>query len=300
MPSEDLAHWCGDTKLNAHLPKEAHNPASSPVSNLESLGLFSILPRELRDEIYGLVCKFYQFEPPYVASIYKRGGFIKWYGCGLPMLQVSKAVREEFFLIFCSKGIFEFLNPMFVDKIQPIDIPFVDCISNIKIGTYLVPDGNGCYDRYRGTFSLKPEPVSFFGGTSMTRNICMIELYNCGPRTLSGLLSSPLMHALSLLTGFKTVQLSFFTDMQQWLKWDAGESILNAVHDFGTCPGFDVLVIRISTALEPTLGAFTVTREMAPYKQVWQRWSSHVTFHPQARIPKQKDGQKSGYGTLME
>ena len=82
---------------------------------------------------------------------------------------------------------------------------------------------------------------------------------------------------MSQLTGFKTVQLKFSTMVDYWVKTRTPFNIRESINNYGTCLGFDTLVLQISSALQPTLGSFTVTH--GRYSSMW--WCQDVTFHPQ-------------------
>lgn len=204
------------------------------------------------------------------------------------MLQVSNAIREEFQAILYSKGVFD-MGYGLCKQIQRSDIPFVNEILNVTITVILHAMSNLCKSQLDGFWSdeeeaeppldpiLEPEPVSHFTGTSIMRNACVIELNTRGPTALSALLSSPVVHAISQLIGFKTVRLVFFTMVDYWVETRTPVNIRESINNHGTCLGFDTLVLQVSSALEPALGSFTVTRG----RDSNMRWCQDVTFHPQ-------------------
>lgn len=265
-------------KLTSRPLKDVGKLATSNASNFTPLGKLSILPRELRDEIYSHVCSE-GFSYDLGIGSGRKGSQI-WRGLGLSMLQVSNAIREEFQAVLYSKGVFDIGYNSGSIQIKRRDIPFVNDILNIKITVILHPD---CESQADGFWSneeeeplFEPEPVSHFTGTSIMRHTCVIELKTQGPTALKALLSSPVVNAMSQLTGFKTVQLKFSTTVDYWVQsWTF--VVRESIYDYGTCLGFDTLVLQISSALEPALGAFTVTRGRECY--MW--WYQDVTFHPQ-------------------
>lgn len=211
----------------------------------------------------------------------------KWLGYDLPMLQVSRTIREEFRTILCSRGKFEIDYSCSNVVITRKDIPFLNDISNIllNLDTYLLSDDyHSLWETSDGSWdeqilsATKAEPISYFSGTSIKRNTCIITLDRCEPTGLTPLLSSPALHAMSQLTGFKTVQLKFCTHANNWLKQNTPQHIREAFHESGTCPGFDDLVLQTSCALEPSLGPFSITRGrwMSPHAF----WDQRVTFRP--------------------
>lgn len=135
---------------------------------------------------------------------------------------------------------------------------------------------------------VQAEAFSHFTGTSVMRNTCVVQLDAQGPIALSALLSSPLMHAMSQLTAFKTVQLRFSSLGMFWLKsgpFATPDNISTQVHRHGTCLGFDTTVLQISSALEPTLGSFTVKGGIDGSGG----WYQDVKFRRQDRLTQKLD-----------
>ena len=231
--------------------KKKSTPLSPDTPTLTPLGRFSVLPRELRDHIYFQICnKGSPFEFPNYSQARAYKDRRKWLGKGLSMLGLSKAIREEFSMVLFSKGIFKVYSSSWKSETPRSEIPFVDDVSNIVI-SHISATGM--------------DPVSYFVETSKKRNTCTIELRGCGPRPLQRLMSSPIMHSLAGLKGFKTVQLTFFSHVNDWVHWSRLE--------------FDTLVLRISSALEPTLGSFKVTHGIRESGES-RFWDQSVTFHP--------------------
>ena len=116
-------------------PKEDTDKlATSKTSNFTPLGDLSVLPRELRDEIYSHVCNegfSYNFHDG--GGILGDKGSQIWCGLGLPMLKVSNGIRDEFQAVLHSKGVFEIGENTGSIPIQRNDIPFVNDILNITV-----------------------------------------------------------------------------------------------------------------------------------------------------------------------
>ncbi len=269
--------------------KDASKQAVSKAFNLESLGTLSTLPRELRDEIYSYMCNQ---RCPY--EFLENG--TKWCGLGLSMLKVSKAIREEFLTVLYTKGVFVIHRYWYVLKIRRTDIPFFNDISNIQISLDLsdilfeihpVDEEEFHMNEIQHRSAIKGRPVSYFTGTSIMRNTCTISLNECSPEMLLPLLKSREFYAMSQLTGFKNVQLRFSADANDWLKLKTPQPVREEFHKLGTCPGFETMVLRTSSALERTLGSFTVTR--GRWTDDSETWDQHVTFHPQDRPIKDVD-----------
>ena len=275
-------------ELASRLHKDLYNLTTPDCSSPTPFGTLSILPRELRDEIYRHLLNR---QWPYYFNDSHYGDIRKWMGDGLFMLSVCKAIREEFLTVLCSERFFELHHYSLSDKIQHSDIPFLYMISNVIIGLDVYPMSDNT-NKFEPSIT-KPEPISFFNGTSVMRNVCLIELYRCMPGSLLSLLKSPLMHAMSELTGFKTVRLTFSTYKLDWLEYDDGLSekarqhIRETFYSLETCPGFDDFVLRTSNALEPTLGYFAVTR--VSWIDESGLWGQRVTFHPRGHPTKRLD-----------
>ena len=275
------------------LLKHTNNPAIPIPTPLANLGTLSILPREIRDEIYrnacnqdgsylfnvqGYMSRFEDHEPNYCK---------KWEIESISMLQVCKVIRKEFFSVLCSEGVFEISCHR--DKVRRSDIPFMKDISNIYFVLNMWLDRSSSV-QHSPLSTMEAGPVSFFTGTSITRKKCVIGIDWCTPKSLL-ILGSPLMDVMAQLTGFKTVKLVFFADSDSWLEfgtpWDVKESFRN----LKTCPGFDTVVLRISKALERALGTYT-TGEVSDRPQYW---TQSVVFHPQGP-PLQQVGRMKAEG----
>ena len=85
------------------------------------------------------------------------------------------------------------------------------------------------------------------------------------------------MDAMAQLTGFEVVKLAFCTDADSWLEFGTPWDVKEKFRNLKTCPGFDTVVLRISRALEPSLGAYTTGGR----SDRLQYWTQQVTFHPQ-------------------
>lgn len=221
------------------------------------------------------------------------------------MLRVSKAIREEYRAVLFSKGIFAMSHPFHSHEIQRRDVPFIDDISNVKISLNLQP----LFLKYavdpqsvlalseKGYLStVKVAPLSYLNGVSIKRNTCIIDIFGCRPATLLLLPSSSVMDTLSQLKGFMTVQLAFFGSVDNWPNREELR-YLGQVSD--SCAGFDTLVLRISSALEPTLGPFTVTERIRASDEP-KRWRKYVTFHPQGYLAGETDRLEAGSTARVE
>ena len=182
-------------------------------------------------------------------------------------------------MVLFSKGVFKVYESSWRRGIPRSEIPFVDDISNIVISMDLYEllhlfsgSSSLSHNGEENISNTKVDAISYLGETSRKRNTCIIEFRTCREnyaRKLAQLLSSPAMHALAGLKSFKTVQLTFFTRADNWVE--------------GTCPETDPWVLAISSALEPTLGSFTITHEIRG-SGARNIWDQHVTFHHPVHI----------------
>lgn len=283
MPSEVVKASRAATQYHTPFPKTCPNPSIPKPATLAPLGTLSILPRELRDHIYSHVCdQGYSYSFMGYSRYQHR---YLWMEFNFPMLRVCRAIREEFFGSLFSNRFFEIKHHVFSLETQRSHIPFLNDISKVRfvLDLYYMSDDFKSYlqavpspsDERELLSAIKAEPVSFFTGTSVMRKECVIELCNCRPTSLLTLLSSPLMHAMCQLTGFTTVQLDFSTYANRWLKDDTPQHIRKTFCRLGTCPGFDNMVLRVISTLEPSLGSFAGSR-----LDKSRPWNQRVTFHP--------------------
>ena len=291
------------TEDHSPSPRTCPNPPTPNFAALAPLGTLSILPRELRDHIYSYVCN--QAHPYCFVNNSRYGLRSKWRDCNYPMLRVCKAIREEFLAFVCSKRFFEISHLPFGLETQRSDIPFLTDISKVIINLdleYMSDDFKSWLeedpspsDGQTLLSAIKAEPVSFFTGTSIMRKKCVLDLFDCRPTSLLTLLSSPLMHAMCQLTGFTTVQLDFSTNADHWLKKETPQHIRQTFYRRGTCLGFDNMVLRIISALEPSLGSFSGSR----FNKT-RPWIQRVTFHPQDHPTKEVEELGANSSTEMD
>lgn len=79
------------------------------------------------------------------------------------------------------------------------------------------------------------------------------------------------------------MELVFLTDADSWLEFGTPWDIKESFRNLKTCPGFDTFVLRISKALERTLGTYTTGGN----SDKPQYWTQSVVFHPQSPPLKQ-------------
>lgn len=326
MSSEEETHAL-ITNSALPLPKDGCNPTVARPSILTSLGNLYILPREIRDEIYRHVCNQHNLHlwkgyychtsgrvnshpwngyycntsgrdnlhllNGYYCYTFSRGKI--WQGFFFPIIQASKSIREEFRAVLFHQAVFAIDHYEFGNNIQR-PIPFLKEISNVRIFFRSGPAPSPMGEQL--LTSSKAVPISYFSGTSIMRNTCVLHHQKCCPIWPLPV-QSPVVHAISQLTGFKTVHLLFSTRAGFWLIDETPEDIRTSFYGAGTCPEYDKFVLRTSRALEPTLGPFALKSRMWKDSRR-ERWYQCATFHPQGGPNNKVDTLLREYSTQGE
>ena len=267
-------------------PVHSHDLLTSKLPT--PLGSLAILPRELRDEIYGHFCKrYYYFDGESVLPCRRQfptGRFSTWHSIK-NMTTLSTTIRREFLAILHANAVFKFAVPIGESSKTRTrnDIPFVDQIKNVRWILYMwIMSDKTCikhdvpYDHLNRRISNLTAGVSLFTGTDIARKSCVVELQFCTPRTIQ-ILQSPFFDGIKLLTGFKTVKVKLQAQKKDWCPKDAltygGES--ESFRD--RAAGFKIFLNAVKTALEPSLGPSIVTggNRKGPFDFAWK-----LTFHP--------------------
>jgi len=280
MPSQDMS-VVEEQLTDLISPEPSSYDLTGPLSNvLSPLGTLSILPRELRDEVFKAVMIIvngrirFSHRPPPPKMLLKGASLSKWGGSHFGLLRASKAIRQEALYTLCNSAFFSIrFNARPKDYYyRRNDIPFLDRISKIEFAFNLsIFSDADMLDLYEDReeenrkFALKSAgPLTLFTGTEVLRNTCIITLSSCTPK-FPLLFKSPLLHAISRLAGFKTVKLDFYFERF----WFSGSPQSKTTYDYTP------LIVRISNALEPSLGPYSI--DMPVEKIAF----AHVTFHPQ-------------------
>ena len=252
------------------------------------LGALSILPRELRDEIYGYFCDenyYYDGESVLPCREWTPTGHSgTWYSI-IDMATLSKTIRREFLAVLHANAVFNFDVPIGeVSKTQTRnDIPFVDNIKNVRWILYLwIMSDTFCtkhnipYDHLNRRISTLTAGIALFTGADIARKSCVVELQFCTPRTIQ-ILQSPFFDGIKLLTGFITVEVKLLAQKKDWCPKDAltygGES--ESFRD--RAAGFTIFMNAVRTALEPSLGPSVAAglNSKRPFDFTWE-----LTFRP--------------------
>lgn len=214
-------------KFTALVP--ASNPRMPASTCPTPLGTLSILPREVRDEIYRHVCG----HKYYLTSPFDPGPYFKWRTndlATLPTVAPSKIICQEFLAALFAETIFGIHDTACIGN-KPWrrdEIPFIDQVQNIVYSRSLIARSDEEYEE-KGLVpyweneklsNLYAGTVAFFTGTEVLRKSCVIELSGLGPKAML-IFKSPFIDALERLTGFKTVTLKLTTYYDEWCPVDA-------------------------------------------------------------------------------
>lgn len=271
------------------------------------LGTLSVLPRELRDEIYCYAIgngAVFQFKNPKTLKHHELR--TKWEsesgGDNLAILRSSRRIRQEA-LAFLSAGVFKFKQELGVfdeladrhkvedfDWLAQGDIPFFDHLSNIQ---YVVPWLEIDHDTPSPlTLNTKAGHLSLFTGAKYSRNTCEITFRSCEP-DLPWLLESPsfnvndshIFGAVTELIDFKFVRVILQLHDFPWRKvYDEGME----EHDEEVAK----MVRMVASTFEPYLGPFSVEEQERKYSEInsglsWTDPQWVITYHPHDHLNQQ-------------
>ena len=279
-----------------HPHESPPNPRPTASDAPTPLGTLSILPRELRDEIYRHV-----HDHEYYTSNFMGENCGKWRSrndesLGLPMMTLSKSIRQEFLAVLCGKAVFVLDSTGRAGETtwERKRIPFVDQILNVRYIASLIHPSMPFSElsrilrdpRIAKKFlsERSAKPVEFFTGTEVLRNNCSIELHSV-TRTVIPVLQSPLIVAIKGLTGFKILTLKLRLDAWNWSRndvlifYEENQSYADQIVGLrGTANAF-------RSALEPSLGPTIISEN---YDKGIA--SFDFTFHPRDYVADRNKG----------
>lgn len=241
-----------------------------------------MLPRELRDEIYKLLCSDTYYSISKHLKMKIGGRHRPWSSrhlSDLKMTGLSKCIRQEYLAILHAEAIFSAQKSNFykLEGLTRDDIPFVDQVQKVEILEY--PDegvlsdqlcyreGEDIRETNEELFKKGAEPFSLFIGTGIPRKTCVVRLIISMPKAIL-LIHSPFFDAIRRLTDFKTVTLeidSFRNDhhltCDVWtydcdLHYVGGDS-----SQMDHAGAVNVIAESMKGALEPSLGPSTLREE---------------------------------------
>ena len=285
MPLKKKARTLRVPKKNAKDLAEVTTPKTTPLT---PLGTLSLLPRELRDEIYSdLLPLNFRF------NSWPKFPHKKWLDGHVPahrlsMSAVSKHIRQEFLVVVYAEAVFmieECLSGRYV--LARHDIPFIDHIQNLELRIVL---GTSCCWNCRiyetawddNLPKKKAVPTMLFTGTRILRNTCVIEVKSCTEKRLALLLRSHFFYVIKQLKNFKSVTLQLVSENKRWVPIDVTD--LGSKLDWGDqAVAFRVVVDAISNALEPSLGPSVFSGTRSSLTNAW-----YITFRPRDYLTQKK------------
>lgn len=310
MPSTKEA---GALRALKHLDLEATRPKKNTPT---PLGTLSILPRELRDQVYRQLCgQEYRFFNEEVAphSKWLSDDDTSNHDAKLPMLKFSKTIRQEFLAVLLAEAVFiiEDLGWYACYPWVRDDIPFINRIQNVQMDILIDVESEEDYDEcdeefpmydeegrlVNGELSQKSvEPTSFFTGTDFPRKTCIINLDVCTPKTIL-MIQSPLFITLKQLTNFEIITLELSSPEELWSPEDALTYIGKDISCTNHAAGLGVLGDAMRSALEPSLGPniISVVEETRKTPRCCR-----ITFHPQDYLSQKKKNLEAGPDAQVE
>ena len=287
-----------------------HQHTLTDVEISRSLGSLSVLPRELRDDIYayivpqGYTAKWhavthrgnhYTFsrhqEPGFEKPRYKYFELPNAPGFNITIFLLSRIIHEEAMIVFYSLGTFRFPTPCcqlngiyrFPNTNIANHIMNVELFYDMSLKTLLHLNAKGPQDLPSTTlfWSPSPGPTALFKGNDIKRNSAFIQLdFFEWSNHKTKIIPTTLFDDLKQLTGFRTVTLKLEKisgnsgrDRAAWKKW--------RIELRSMLQGF-------RASLEPSLG-YGVMSELEVISKLQ---SCQVLFHPrdhQAQMLKMRD-----------
>ena len=272
-----------------------HTKTNNPLGDL------SLLPPEIRDEIYRHSLPQGKY---YWSTLLIPSGFYDHDPCLHPctrrneptVLCLSKAIKEEAMSVFYLDGTFVYrygieelgsLVPQqsSADNMNNIEIFYNASLPAMDSGDELVNHNTSVsYDL------ATAGPLNSFRGDTITRKSIHIVLALCKWwRYATKMSTSPLFDALKELTGFETVTLSLaaavaghYVDDDDW--WPKDEEWE------GLYTGFGSVLYEMSISLEPSLGKSSAVSELEPQEIIddclsglmYRSGIRDVVFHPRS------------------
>ena len=244
-------------------------------------GNLGVLPREIRDEIYGyMLClhrsnKGYGDSDVYIPprSLFSKVCFRLGRRVNHRILHVSKGVRQEATEVLCSQGVFA----LEARPLVHLDISFVDPIMNVRMGSKLTQQ-----EEIKG--------ISLFVGTQVLRKAFVMRI-DCIKGTESRAMTPPLIELVKQLIGFKTVTFQIYPRTVPSRKDPTERRDPNGVPDCcldaDSDTGFNALIAAFRRELEPALGPST-EESLITEDKLATHHDIAVIFHPRDYLLKKK------------
>lgn len=278
-----------------------------------SLGNLSVLPRELRDNIYayivpeGYTTKWHAVVHPgihYTWLRHQEPGFEKprYKSLKSPnapkfnitIFLLSRIIHEEAMIVFYSLGTFRFAPPCFeFNGITSIGsfpstnianrIMNVELLYQMSLKKILILNSKGPRDLHSTIlfWSPSPGPTALFKGNDIKRKSAFIQFkFFEWSSYKTEIIRTPILDDLKQLTGFRTVTLKLEKDSNNSYgdraAWEKGRVELKS------------MLNEIRASLEPSLGHGAMSEPGV----CWEFHSCQVVFHPrdhQVQMLKMRD-----------
>ena len=275
------------SQLPDRIPElDSRTPSSAAPS---SLGTFSILPREIRDEIYSHYLSKHHFR---IEAQRFFHNLLSMYPETKVIVKVSTSIRQEFLAVLYREALFTFCDWTFDDTgawdtWSSEDALIIDQLQKVECSTLLflsrefrrVSDGE-----FEATNVLaKPAKlISCLARTDLLRTSCLIRLESLAPATIL-LMESPYFKAIRSMTRFKTLGLKMFFYKKDW----DPESGVRYVECACWKKGSRKIVKRMISALTQDLGPSDATEYIDNHFFITSIEFS-VKFHPHDYVNQKK------------
>lgn len=238
---------------------------ASPTPN----GNLGVLPREIRDEIYGYVLRTnpednYVSFSDFIPSVPSSSGALQ-----NPIFGASTCTRQEAMQVLCSMRRFLVSSHFDLINAQITDMALVNYVKDVRVGPIIL------------TLEEKLKAISLFSGTEVLRKVFVFYI-TCHKDASGEIIEPPLVEAVKQLTGFKTVTLDVTSEPSQ-MHDEPKDSSYDAWLDDDPDTRFNALIHALSQALEPALGP-SIKNEFRSTFFEWTYYHTDLIFHPQDHL----------------
>ena len=257
-------------------PSSIFQAVPTPAGNL------GVLPREIRDEIYGyMLClnrgnNWHRESDVYIPprSLFGKVCFQLGKRVDRRVLYISKGVRQEAIEVLCSQGVFA-LEPL---PNFPPEISIVDPIMNVRMGSRL-------------TREQELMGILLFVGTQVLRKAFAMRIDFIHGKEVRAM-RPPLIERLKQLIGFKTVTFQIYPHMvppkRYLMKRRDPNGVPNCCLDADSDTGFNALVAAFRRELEPALGPSTEESLITGDNKLATHHDIAVIFHPRDYLSRKR------------
>ena len=262
-------------------PSSIFQAVPTPAGNL------GVLPREIRDEIYGyMLClnrsnKWHRDSDVYIPprSLFSKLCFQLGKRVDNRILYVSKGVRQEAIEVLCSQGAFALESR---PRFHP-DVSVVDPIMNVRMSSRL-------------TRQEEMKGLSLFVGTKVLRKAFVMRI-DCIDDEEPRAMTPPLIEVFKQLIGFKTVTFQIYPHIvpspECLTERRDPEGVPNCCLEADSDTGFNALIAAFRRELEPALGPST-EESLITGDKLATHHDIAVIFHPRDHLSRKKQAAR-GY-----